>query len=214
MDWMDWLSRNAEFMSPEAIQKCLTAFKDLYNFDDVTQRNIFIKAKHNSNSVLTVSNLISHAMQLTRTDDVNARLAILLSIFEPLLINDLNLEKAIQPQERTVESLVEITQLTVAFKQAAHEVEDGENRLKVPIHLKYAIRCLTSCIRSSQGLLRLINSEEGIIHIIEILDLTRDEEIQANCAKILRISLRDEIHFDKVVSQRAGLGNLLLRNLG
>ena len=62
MDWMDWLSRNAEFMSPEAIQKCLTAFKDLYNFDDVTQRNIFIKAKHNSNSVLTVSNLISHAM--------------------------------------------------------------------------------------------------------------------------------------------------------
>ena len=49
-------------MSPEAIQKCLTAFKDLYNFDDVTQRNIFIKAKHNSNSVLTVSNLISHAM--------------------------------------------------------------------------------------------------------------------------------------------------------
>ena len=66
--------------------------------------------------------------------------------------------------------------------------------------MKYAIRCLTSCIRSSQGLLRLINSEEGIIHIIEILDLTRDEEIQANCAKILRISLRDEIHFDKVVS--------------
>lgn len=29
--------------------------------------------------------------------------------------------------------------------------------------------------------------------IIEFLELTRDEEIQANCAKILRISLRDEV---------------------
>ena len=95
MDWMDWLARNSEFFSPEAITKCLTAFKDLYNFEDVAQRNSFIKAKHASNSVLTVANLIAHTVQLMRNEDVNARLAILLSIYEPLLINDLNLEKAI-----------------------------------------------------------------------------------------------------------------------
>lgn len=35
MDWMDWLSRNAEFFSPEAITKSLMTFKELYNFDDV-----------------------------------------------------------------------------------------------------------------------------------------------------------------------------------
>ena len=43
---MDWLSRNAEFFSPEAISKCLVAFKILYNFEDVAQRNAYIKAKH------------------------------------------------------------------------------------------------------------------------------------------------------------------------
>lgn len=43
---------------------------------------------------------------------------------------------------------------------------------------------------------------------------TRDEEIQANCAKILRISLRDEVHFDKVTAGQNDLGNLLLQNLG
>ena len=34
MDWMDWLARNAEFLSSEAIKKCLFSFKDLYNFPD------------------------------------------------------------------------------------------------------------------------------------------------------------------------------------
>ena len=101
MDWMDWLARNAEFFSPEAISRCLTSFKDLYNFEDVAMRNAFIKAKHTSNSVLTVGGLISYVIKLapSRGDDVESRLAILLSIYEPLLINDLNLEKAMQPKE-------------------------------------------------------------------------------------------------------------------
>ena len=118
MDWMDWLSRNAEFFSPEAITKSLMTFKELYNFDDVAQRNGFIKAKHKSHAVLSVGNLISHAAQLTRTEDTQARLAILLSIYEPLLINDLNLEKAVQPSERTLDTLIEITRLSDAYKRA------------------------------------------------------------------------------------------------
>lgn len=148
---MDWLARNAEFFSPEAISKSLVAFKALYNFEDVAQRNAFIKAKHTSNAVLTVGNLTTHAAQLQRTEDAKARLAILLSIYEPLLINDLNLDKAIQPRERTIETLVEISRLPESFIRAVSELEDAE-RTKVPAYLKYAIRCLTSCIRSSEGL--------------------------------------------------------------
>ena len=64
MDLMDWLARNAEFISPEAISKCLIAFKQLYNFDDVEQRNIYVKARHKSNAILTVGNLIKHTAQL------------------------------------------------------------------------------------------------------------------------------------------------------
>ena len=161
IDWMDWLARNAEFFSPEAISKSLVAFKALYNFEDVAQRNAFIKAKHTSNAVLTVGTLTTHAAQLQRTEDAKARLAILLSIYEPLLINDLNLDKAIQPRERTIETLVEISRLPESFIRAVSELEDAE-RTKVPAYLKYAIRCLTSCIRSSEGLQRLVQSERGI----------------------------------------------------
>ena len=53
-------------------------------------------------------------------------------------------------------TLITIAKLPIAFRQAFNEIEEGDLRLKVPIHLKYAIRCLTSCIRSNQGLVRLI----------------------------------------------------------
>jgi len=95
MDSMDWLARNAEFFSPESIAKCLSSFKDLYSHEDVALRNSYIKANHNSDSVHTVGNLISQVYGRVRTEDVSGRLTILLSIYEPLLINDINLEKAI-----------------------------------------------------------------------------------------------------------------------
>jgi len=174
---MDWLARNAEFLSPEAISKSLTAFKELYNFEDVALRNAFIKAKHMSNAVITVGSLTTQASHLTRTDDVKARLAILLSIYEPLLINDLNLEKAVQPNQQAVETLIEIARLPDTFKRALSEVENGEARLKVPVYLKYAVRCLTSCIRSSQGLKKLVGSPVGFTQILEFMELTKDEEI-------------------------------------
>ena len=33
-DKMDWLARNAEFLSPESITKCLITFKDLYKAEN------------------------------------------------------------------------------------------------------------------------------------------------------------------------------------
>ena len=149
MDWMDWLARNAEFMSPEAITKCLSEFKDLYNFEDASSRNAFIKAKHNSDSVLTVGNLIQHvSLRRLGGEDVTSRLAILLSIYEPLLINDINLEKTVQPNEPILDTLIQVTALPRHFRALAEQDIDQEVP-KVPIYLKYAIRCLTSCIRSS-----------------------------------------------------------------
>ena len=95
---MDWLARNAEFLSPESITKCLLAYKDLYNFDNASDRNAYVKAQHSSDSILTVANLISHTRKLTQDEETNSRLAILLSIFEPLLVNDMNLEKTLLPE--------------------------------------------------------------------------------------------------------------------
>jgi hypothetical protein len=52
-------------------------------------KNAFISAKHTSNAVITIVNLIEHTKQLQpRDEEVMSRLAILTSVLEPLLIND------------------------------------------------------------------------------------------------------------------------------
>jgi hypothetical protein len=51
MNVMDWLSRNADFLSADPIQECILAFKELYNTDNATLKNAYIFAKHSSNVV-------------------------------------------------------------------------------------------------------------------------------------------------------------------
>ena len=88
MNRMDWLARNAEFLSPDQITKSLLAFKDLFNGKSLPARNSYITARHTSNAVVTVVNLIDFANKLPKDSESESRLAILLSILEPLLIND------------------------------------------------------------------------------------------------------------------------------
>jgi len=92
-------------------------------------------------------------------------MVILLSILEPLLVNDLNLEKALLPELKTVQTLLEILKLPQGLKRLAFEVEEAQRddpRLRLPIYLKYALRCLTSCMRSANAVALLVNSETGV----------------------------------------------------
>ena len=78
-------------------------------------RNAYITAKHTSNAVITVVNLIDHANKLNRDEETISRLAILLSILEPLLINDMNLEKCLEMN--TMAILVSLLELPAHLKE-------------------------------------------------------------------------------------------------
>ncbi len=144
---MEWLARNAEFLSPDSITKCLMAFKELYNTDKAPAKNAYINAKHTSLAVITVVHLIEHTKMLNRDDETMSRLAILISILEPLLINDMNLEKALNTN--VVEQLLALLYLPEDFREIDYNGIDQKK--KFPIYLKYTLRCLTSCIRSPVG---------------------------------------------------------------
>lgn len=66
--------------------------------------------------MITVVNLIDHANKLNRDEETISRLAILLSILEPLLINDMNLEKALDMQ--TMGTLIGLLELPSYIKSA------------------------------------------------------------------------------------------------
>lgn len=111
---MEWLARNAEFLSPDAITKCLLAFKELYSGAE-SAKTLFITGKHTSQAAVTVVHLIEHARSLSpRDDEAMSRLAILTSILEPLLVNDQNLDRALET--KAIELLVSLLIVPEAMK--------------------------------------------------------------------------------------------------
>jgi len=196
MTQMDWLARNAEFLSPDSISKCLLAFKDLYNSEQMTLRQAYITAKHTSNAVLTVVNLIEHTKQLQpRDDEVMSRLAILTSILEPLLVNDQNLDRAVEARIMEVLfSMLYVPEDVKLLSRTGGNQEDLKNRL--PLYLKYILRCVTSCVKSPVAVMDLVKIPTSVPQVIDFLENVRDEEILANSAKIIRIVLRDDKHYE------------------
>ena len=157
MNQMEWLARNAEFLSPDSITKCLLSFKELYNTDLVNVKNAFINAKHTSPAVITVVHLLEHTKQLEpRDDETMSRLAILTSILEPLLINDMNLDKAVETKiMQLLVSLLYVPENIIEISKDPHGYDDDPEaaKKKLPVYLKYTLRCITSCVRSPLGVL-------------------------------------------------------------
>lgn len=89
-------------------------------------------------------NLIAHVAKMNKDEENISRLAILLSLLEPLLINDLNLEKSLELG--TVDILISLIELPDYVKHA-----NPNDSIKLPIYIKYAVRCITSCCRHPEG---------------------------------------------------------------
>lgn len=68
-------------------------------------------------------------------------------------------------------------------------------------YIKFALRCLTSAIRTEPAVTKFYSLEGGLAKVLEILEFVEDQEIIANSCKIIRICLRDELIYDRVAIQ-------------
>ena len=83
----------------------------------------------------------------------------------------------------------------MAEQQGAGNDEDNDGtslQIKLPIYLKYCLRCITSCVRSPIGVSQMLNINTAVSQILDFLNSVKDEEILANCSKIIRIIMRDD----------------------
>lgn len=78
---MEWLARSIEFISPEAITKCLIAYSEIRNDQS------YFQTKHTSIAVISLMQIIKLTKQRKDDESVNSHLAIQLSILEPLILN-------------------------------------------------------------------------------------------------------------------------------
>ncbi len=86
--------------------------------------------------------------------------------------------------------------------------EEIKNRL--PLYLKYTLRCVTSCVSSAIGVMDLVKIPTSLPQVIDFLENVRDEEILANSAKVIRIVLRDDKHYEQLTAKYHEMGNTMM----
>ena len=64
LDSLEWLSRYANFFSPEDVHMMLSTFKKIYNSSDTNYRNAYIQAEHSSDVILFLSSSITKEVQM------------------------------------------------------------------------------------------------------------------------------------------------------
>jgi hypothetical protein len=183
------------------------------NNTDAPIREAFIVHRHNSEVIATLCLMMRNLRQKKETATIDPEtfdqnFSILLSIMEPVLINDTNLEFLYKLN--MVRDLCEFI-----FEQPVpSESQNGAVRIRQ--HFKYLIRCLTSALRSEFGVQEFITSapaDRYLRRIMKILEEFEEEEIVANCAKIVRLCLRDDAFYDRVISNNIQLGNFIFANM-
>ncbi|CDW73709.1 UNKNOWN [Stylonychia lemnae] len=156
MSVMDWLSRNADFLSAAPIQDCILAFKEIYQTDNATLKNAYIFAKHSSNVIQTLLLILEQVVDLPKDDELTQKVTVMFSILEPLLINDQNLEKCLNFNG---------FQLMLRFITSNVVID------KPPVYIKYCVRCMTSCLRHET-----VRDEEILANACKIFRICMREE--------------------------------------
>ena len=163
MDTLEWLSRYANFYNPENVYLMIATFKEIYSGADINYRNAYIAATHASDTafviIAAVKGEISKILAGSGTQKgmspttviaqmIENKIAFLLNLLEPLLVNDLNNEVAIQAG--IIEELISLSQ----------------SQGKPPAlraYLKFTLRCLTSAIRTEAAVSRVSSHSDLII---------------------------------------------------
>jgi hypothetical protein len=134
---------------------------------------------------------------------------ILLSILEPVLINDTNLEFLYK-----LAMMRDLCELL--FEQQLPSEIVGNAPIVVKQPFKYLIRSITSALRNEYGVQEFLNTgpnDRYLKRIMRILEEFEEEEIVANCAKIIRLCLRDDAFYDRVISNNVNIGNFIFANM-
>jgi len=94
-------------------------------------------------------------------------------------------------------SLLYVPEDVKILSRSGGHMDDPEaikNRL--PLYLKFTLRCITSCVRSPVGVMDFAKVATSVPQVMEFLENVRDEEILANSAKVIRIVLRDDKNYE------------------
>ncbi|CDW71591.1 UNKNOWN [Stylonychia lemnae] len=197
LDVMSWLGRHADFLSLPVITQVIMAFKEQATpIQNAGIRQAYISATHGSDALFTIVKLLRNEKAKLKQDNEESmhKLAILLSILEPLIIND---ENAIKGKDcQLLELLIDMLSFS---KEDLGQIM--KNHGATPLYLKLSMRCLTSCLRNEDYVGVFLSNSKHLLDLLALIHILKDEEVVANGCKSLRICLRDEKKEKKLLTR-------------
>ena len=93
LESMEWYARYVEYVTPDAIIKGVTDFRDKYRIPNTPERTELREAEHNVEVIETILEIIQNLKKKIKTNEINIETydqhnAMLLMILDPILIND------------------------------------------------------------------------------------------------------------------------------
>jgi hypothetical protein len=151
-------------------------------------------------------------MEFMDNSAVQRRLFQLLSIVEPILMNDDNVNKAISNQfvETLVDMLIFQSQNLINIQRNLNT--ESTDEINTPQYLKVLIRCLTSIIRAQIAVdqVAAFQNSKALMAIVQIMKFAREEEMIANSLKIIRYCVKEERYLQKTVLEFPDMINLMI----
>ena len=201
MHALDWVARNAIYCTPNSVETSITTFKSLYNNDNQTLTNAFIFSSHNSDVIATILSKLEHysALKSEKQNEICTQL----SILEPALINDMNLEHALSKN-------IHLILLKFIDPKSLAKTEPQSQPVTL---LKFLMRCLASTLRNDEFISVFVNIKDSIFKVSSILKYIGDQEILANSAKVIRLVCRDQNNIVVIKNDCKDLPNILVDSI-
>lgn len=202
LNCLEWLLRYHEYLTGKAALTIIEAFRQNIYSSRIYERTAYSSAKHSSNIMEQLVRCIRgirtpHSAQ--EASQVLADAGTFMSVLEIALMNDQNVDAGL-----TLGLLPDLARC-ILLLLSAYDLKQCRGELKL------SIRCLTYCFQSSKAIDALLALPSGISTAVSLIESSGDEEVAANCLKIVRTCLASEKHYGKVVQKVPSLFTMLVK---
>jgi len=202
LNCLEWLLRYQEYLTGKTIASILEAFKQSIYSSRIYDKTAYASVKHSSNIMEQFVKCIREIKAPNLTEELDKVLSDIgthMSILEIALINDQNVDTGI--------SLGLFPELIRCILLLLSTYDPKKCRLEV----KYSVRCLAYCFQNPKTPELLLDLPKGLSTVTSLIESSGDDEIIANCLKIIRTCLRNDKYYQKIVQRIPSLFTILIK---
>ena len=197
LDCLVWLIRYNRYLSKKSFLLVVESFKEIINAGRVNERTPYSSAKHSSGLMSLLINSMRNSLR--NLGQVLSEANTYLIILEVAIVNEQNLDNGI-----SLGLIRELLQYITMF-MSSYDIKQCLEEFKL------TVRCMAYCFKNVRAIDSLLEVNNGITTVVKLIQAGKEESIIVNAIKIVRMCLRSDKQYDKIVHDVPGLFFILMQ---